>query len=357
LAKEDPESDGPRSMSLFLVPRSSTKNWERLETHVLRNMVLTKFEIDGPGRLIGKKGRGLVIVQRMAAAARYQCAYAGVDMVRNSVRAALDHLSSKNIFKEYPINFSNVFRQMYNIALNGAFYNFLFNRAVVFSDSSFLAFHGTMLKSWLLLRTNELLSQNWLVTGSKGFTRESIIGRDTIDSFVLPVFDGHYTINTLMTAKYMNKYLDAGGSADVTERTNAMRENLFLYQAGGQLDIPSRQTRNPDFFNYADYWKQLNPAVDIDVDAMLQRVRDLMAELDETDLSSDLEYKYKTGVLVHWLEAVLASAEFVQVMGEDIYINAIIQTYNGFVTEFNKTISEGGLQTEFLPHSASRART
>ncbi|MEL6308557.1 MAG: acyl-CoA dehydrogenase family protein, partial [Chloroflexota bacterium] len=348
LAKEDPESDGPRSMSLFLVPRSSTKNWERLETHVLRNMVLTKFEIDGPGRLIGKKGRGLVIVQRMAAAARYQCAYAGVDMVRNSVRAALDHLSSKNIFKEYPINFSNVFRQMYNIALNGAFYNFLFNRAVVFSDSSFLAFHGTMLKSWLLLRTNELLSQNWLVTGSKGFTRESIIGRDTIDSFVLPVFDGHYTINTLMTAKYMNKYLDAGGSADVTERTNAMRENLFLYQAGGQLDIPSRQTRNPDFFNYADYWKQLNPAVDIDVDAMLQRVRDLMAELDETDLSSDLEYKYKTGVLVHWLEAVLASAEFVQVMGEDIYINAIIQTYNGFVTEFNKTISEGGLQTEFL---------
>lgn len=348
LAKEDPESDGPRSMSLFLVPRSSTKNWERLETHVLRNMVLTEFEIDGPGTLVGKKGRGLVIVQRMAAAARYQCAFAGVAMVQNSVRAALDHLSTKNIFKEYPINFSNVFRQMYNIALNAAFYNFLFNRAVVFSDSSFLAFHGTMLKSWLLLRTNELLSKNWLVTGSKGFTRESIIGRDTIDSFVLPVFDGHYTINTLMTAKYMNRYLDADATANLTERVNQMREDLFIYSAGNQMNIPSRKTRNPEFFNYADYWKQIAPPVDIDVEAMLQRVRDLMTELDETGLSSDLEYKYKTGVLVHWLEAVLASAEFWQVMGDDLYINAIIQTYNGFVEEFNKTVSEGALQTAFM---------
>ena len=127
LAKIDPEQDGPRSMSLFLVPRSSTKNWERLETHVLRNMVLTKFDIDGPGKLMGKRGYGLQIVQRMAAAARYQCAYAGVNMVQNSVKASLDHLSSKQIFKETPINFSNVFRQMYNIVLNAAFYNFLFN--------------------------------------------------------------------------------------------------------------------------------------------------------------------------------------------------------------------------------------
>ena len=34
-----------------------------------------------------------------------------------------------------------------------------------------------MLKSWLLLRANELLGQNLLVVGSKGFLAESVIGR------------------------------------------------------------------------------------------------------------------------------------------------------------------------------------
>lgn len=348
LAKIDPEQDGPRSMSLFLVPRSSTKNWQRLETHVLQNMVLTKFDIDGPGRLIGKRGYGLSIVQRMAAAARYQCAYAGVRMVQNSVSAALDHLSSKTIFKENPINFSNVFRQMYNIALNGAFYNYVFNRAVALSDSSFLAFHGTMLKSWLLLRTNELLSKNWLVTGSKGFLKESIIGRDTIDSFVLPVFDGHYTINTLMTAKHMTRYLSATDQIDATERINNLRQKLFLYEPGNQINRKPREIRNPDFYDYANYWHQLNPPVAIDIDGVLQHIRTLTDELDQKDLSSDQEYKYKTGVLVHWLEALLASAEFWRVMNDDLYLNAIIQTYNGFVSAVNEVISEGALQVEFM---------
>ncbi|MGJ3239126.1 MAG: acyl-CoA dehydrogenase family protein [Anaerolineae bacterium] len=348
LAKIDPTQDGPRSMSLFLVPRSSTQNWERLETHVLRNMVLTKFDIDGPGKLVGKRGYGLQIVQRMAAAARYQCAYTGLNMVQNSVSAALDHLSSKTIFKENPINFNNVFRQMYNIVLNAGFYNFLFNRAVAYSDSSFLNFHGTMLKSWLLLRANELLSKNWLVTGSKGFLKESIIGRDTIDSFVLPVFDGHYTINTLMTAKYMDRYLSADTKADPLERINHLREKLFIYEAGDQLNKKSRETRNPDFFDYADYWKQINPPVAVDVDQMLGRVNQLMDEINSTDLKSDLEYKYKTGVLVHWLEAVLASVEYWAVMNDDCYTNVIAQTYNGFVNAFNQVISEGDFQTDFL---------
>lgn len=348
LAKIDPSQDGPRSMSLFLVPRSSTSNWQRLETHVLRNMVLTKFDIDGPAKLVGKRGYGLQIVQRMAAAARYQCAYAGVNMVQNSVSASLDHLVGKHIFKENPINFSNVFRQMYNIVLNAAFYNFLFNRAVAYSDTSFLTFHGTMLKSWLLLRANELLSKTLLVTGSKGFLKESIIGRDTIDSFVLPVFDGHYTINTLMTAKHMKRYLSADETADVEERTAHLRKKLFIYVDGDQLNKKSREIRNPNFYDYADYWKQISPPVDIDVDMMLNRVRDLMTELDDSGLSSDLEYKYKTGVLVHWLESVLASAEFWQVMDDDLYANVIVQTYNGFVTAFNEIISEGALQTDFF---------
>lgn len=348
LAKVDPEQDGPRSMSLFLVPRSSTKNWTRLETHVLRNMVLTKFDIDGPGRLVGKRGHGLSIVQRMAAAARYQCAFVGMRMTQNSVRATLDHLTSKTIFKENPINFSNVFRQMFNLVLNAAFLNFFYNRAVVYSDTSFLTFHGTTLKSWLLLRVNELLSQNWLVAGSKGFLKESIIGRDAIDSFVLPVFDGHYTINTLMTAKHMERYLAASNKIDAAERIQHLRDKLFVYEVGDQINKKPGDIRNPDFFDYADYMKQLEIPLPLDVNTMLTRVQELMAELDSTGLSSSEEYKYKTGVLVHWLEAVLASAEFWKVMDDDTYLNIIVQTYNSFVKAFNDVISEGNLQTEFL---------
>jgi alkylation response protein AidB-like acyl-CoA dehydrogenase len=348
LAKIDPEQNGPRSMSLFLVPHSSTKNWERLDTHVLRNMVLTTFDIDGTGKLIGKRGHGLSIVQRMAAAARYQCSFAGVRMSQESVAATIDHLSTKVIFKEQPINFSNVFRQLYNIVLNAAFYNFLFNRAVVFSDGSFLQFHGTMLKSWLLLRINELLAQNWLVAGSKGFLKDSIIGRDAIDSFVLPVFDGHYTINTLMTAKHMPRYLKANNHIDAEQRIAQLREKLWVYEVGDQINKSSRETRHPDFFNYSDYWKQLDVPLLINVDDMLDSVQTLMIELDETGLASEPEYKYKTGTLVHWLEAVLAAAEFWKVMDDNLYLNIVVQVYNQFVKIFNDIISEGVLQTDFL---------
>ena len=47
--------------------------------------------------------------------------------------------------------------------------NFIDYRALAFSAGNFLQFHGVMLKSWLLLRANELLGQNLLVAGSKGF--------------------------------------------------------------------------------------------------------------------------------------------------------------------------------------------
>lgn len=356
LAKIDPEQNGPRSLSLFLVPRSSTKNWERLETHVLENMVLTEFEIDGPGRLVGKKGRGLSIVQRMAMPSKYQCAYVGMRMVQNAIEATIDHLSTKHIFKDEPINFSNVFRQMYNLVLQAAFLNFFYHRAVVFSDSSFLAFHGTMLKSFLLLRANEALSQNLLVAGSKGFVKESVIGRDAIDSFVLPVFDGHYTINTLISVKYLSNYLAAEGAADVDERAKVMRERLFDAEFGDQINKSPREIRRPDFFGYVDTWQALNVPLDVDVQGLLDSVQALLDELDETPVpgkedtmqGSEPEYKYKTGVLLHWLEAIMAAGEFWNVMDDDRYLNVIVQQYNGFVNEFNRTISEGGLQTPFL---------
>lgn len=348
LAKLDPTQDGPRSMSLFLVPHSSTSNWERLETHVLTNMVLTKFDIDGPGTLVGKRGHGLTIVQRMAMPSKYQCAHVGMRMVREAVIATLDHLSTKRIFGDRPINFSNVFRQMYNVVLQAAFISFSFHRALAYSHGSFLAFHGTMLKSFLLLRANETLSQNWLIAGSKGFLKESVIGRNAIDSFVLPVFDGHYTINTLMTAKHMPRYLNATDQADPVERVNYLREKLYVAEAGDQINRKSSEIRNPDFFDYVAYMNQLTLPAGLNPQTVIDQVRALTAELDATGLDSEAEYKYKTGTLVHWLEAVMAAAEMVRVLDDERYLNVVVLQYNGLVKAFNDIVAEGNLQTGFM---------
>jgi len=354
VAKIDPNQNGPRSLSLFLVPRSSTKNWERLETHVLRHMVLTKFDIDGPGTLVGKVGHGLTILQRMAMPSKYICAFVGVRMINESLRAAIAHLSTKHIFGTEPIHFSNVFRQLYNLALKTALYNFMYYRAVALSDSSFLAFHGTMLKSFLLLRINEALSQTLLVIGSKGFLAESVVGRDTFDSFVLPVFDGHYTINTLMSAKHIRRYLDATRREDMTQRLVFLREKMFVAEVGGQMDAKPSAIRNPDFFDYADYWQQLGVPLSINIPAMLSTTRQLIDEIDAKGLDSEAEYKYKTGVLSHWLEAILTAGELWKIMNDDLYLNAIVQTYNDYVTAFNTVISEGGFETPFLQAAHQR---
>jgi len=348
VAKIDPTQNGPRSLSLFVVPRSSCKNWERLPTVVLPNMVLTKFEIDGPGRLIGKIGHGLTILQRMAMPSKFICTYVGVRMMVHAVDAAVQHLSTKHIFDNEPIRFSNVFRQMYNIALNRAFYEFMFYRATALSDSSFLQFHGTILKSFLLLRMNELQSQNLLVAGSKGFLKESPIGRNAFDSFVLPVFDGHYTINTLMTAKMIDDYVTATRKENLAERIAFLRENLFVAKPGNQLNAKPSEIRRPDFFDYVDYWKQINAPVGVDAAVIIQSVSALLAELDSKGLASEAEYKYKTGVLLHWMEAIQAAGEMWRVYEDDRYLNAIVQQYNAFVKAFNDVISEGNLDTPFL---------
>ena len=75
----------------------------------MRSMVLTKFEIDGPGILIGQAGRGLEILQRMALPSKYHCAYMGVSMVADSLPAAINHLSAKRIFGGNPIQNSAMF--------------------------------------------------------------------------------------------------------------------------------------------------------------------------------------------------------------------------------------------------------
>lgn len=348
VAKLDPEQDGPRSLSLFLVPRSSTKNWERLESHVLRNMVLATFEIDGPGTLVGKRGHGLSILQRMAMPSKYQASHVGMRMVYNAVRATIDHLSTKQIFKENPINFGNVFRQLYEINLEASFIDFLYHRALAFSDSSFLQFYGTMLKSFLLLRANAVLAQNWLVAGSKGFLRESVIGRNAIDSFVLPVFDGHYTINTLISVKHMDRYLNATRSVNPAERIEYLRNRLYISQPGDQINRSPREIRHPDFFDYADYIRQLNIPLNWDASVTIEAIRKLQAEINERGIAGDPEYRYKLGDLLHWVEATLAAAEMWATLEDDRYLNVIVQQHNMMVNAFNAIIAEGNLETDFL---------
>ncbi len=348
VAKTDPDSSGPRSLSIFLVPQSSCKNWERLETHVLRKMVLTSFDIDGPGRLLGRVGHGLQILQKMAMPSKYQCAYVGIKLINEAIPTGIEHLSKKRIFNENPINFSNVLRQMYNLVLQGAVLNFIYYRALAFSAGSFLQFHGVMLKSWLLLRANELLGQNLLVVGSKGFLAESVIGRNAIDSFVLPVFDGHYTINTLMTAKHMRRYLGATRRASVQDRMNTLRQGSVISQSGDQIRAPSRKLRNPDFFDYAQYIEDMELPVDLDARAVVAAMQSLFDELNEHDLTTDPEHRYKMGALLHWMEALLAACELWKATEEDEYLNAVIMQYNAFANQFNQVISESALQTPFL---------
>ena len=348
IAKVDPGASGPRSLSIFAVPHSSTKNWQRLETHVLRTMVLTKFEIDGPGILIGQVGRGLQILQRMALPSKYHCAYMGVSMVADSLPAAIEHLSSKHIFGGNPIQFSNVFRQLYNLALQAALINFTFFRALAFSDSPFLQFHGIMLKSWLLLKCNEILSQNLLVTGSKGFLEESNIGGNAIDSFVYPVFDGHYTLNTLLTYKHTRRYLEATKRGDIDARIDVLREKAYIALEGKQILNNSRETRRPPFFDYADYIERCALPIALDANIPVAASRQIMDEIQQRDVTHEPEYRYKVGMLVHNLEALLSAVELWKVTANDHYLNAIIMQYNDVAKLINRIISEGCLDVTFI---------
>ena len=348
IAKVDPEAMGPRSLSIFAVPHSSTKDWERLETHVLRSMVLTKFEIDGPGILIGQAGRGLEILQRMALPSKYHCAYMGVSMVEDSLPAAIEHLSRKHIFGDHPIQFSNVFRQLYNLAQQAALVNFTFFRALAFSDSPFLQFHGIMLKSWLLLKCNEILSQNLLVTGSKGFLKESNIGGNAMDSFVYPVFDGHYTLNTLLTYKHTRRYLEAARPGDIDARLAVLRENAYIALEGKQILNNSRETRHPPFFDYADYVARCELPMPLDASALIAASRQILNAIQARDATNEPEYRYKIGMLVHNLEALLAAVELWKATGNDHYLNAVIMQWNDVAKLINRIISEGCLEVAFI---------
>ena len=348
LAKLDPKKNGPRSLSFFLVPHSSTKNWQRMDTHVLREMVLSAYEIDGPGRLLGKIGHGLSIVQRMATASRYLCSYMGVVWMREAVPAAIEHLATKHIFGSHPLEFGNVFRQVYVLALKAALLDYLFHRSVVFNDGSFLQFLGTMLKSWLLLRANEVMIETLLVTGSKGFVASSPIGRNAIDSLVLPVFDGHYTVNTNMSAKHLKRYLSAARRVDAAERLRILDEWLYRDTLHDEINAHPREIRKPDFFDFADYLEQFELPLELDARRMVTTVQRVQEEIAKRGLQNDPEHRYNAGDLLHWLESILVAAEMYAQLGRADYANAVAIQYNGTVELVNRIIAESALPVEFL---------
>ena len=88
--------------------------------------------------------------------------------------------------------------------------------------------------------------------------------------------------------------------------------------------------------------------MDLPFGQMIERMRALMDEVNEDVPSSDPEYKYKLGDLLHWMESVMAAAELWAVTENDNYLNAVVQQWNKFTTAFNDVVSEGGLNVDFM---------
>ena len=206
-----------------------------------------------------------------------------------------------------------------------------------------------MLKSWLLLKCNDILSQNLLVTGSKGFLKESNIGGNAIDSFVYPVFDGHYTLNTLLTYKHTRRYLGANG-AGRSRRADAGAARKRLRPAGRQAD-PQQQPRNPPpaLLRLRRLHRPLPAAHPAGRGPpLISASEGIMDAMQARGVTNEPEYRYKVGMLVHNLEALLSAVELWKVTENDHYLNAIIMQYNDVGKLINRIISEGDLAVDFI---------
>ena len=199
------------------------------------------------------------------------------------------------------------------------------------------------------------MSQNLLVAGSKGFLKASNIGGNAIDSFVYPVFDGHYTLNTLMTYKHTRRYLEATQRGDIEARMKTLRENAYLPLEGKQILNSSRETRHPPFFDYADYIKRCGPPIALDAEILIATSRRIMREIGARDATNEPEYRYKIGMLVHNLEALLSAVELWKASGNANYLNAIIMQYNETAKLSNRIISEGCLDVSLHRAAAPTA--
>ena len=136
---------------------------------------------------------------------------------------------------------------------------------------------------------------------------------------------------------------------DAAERLNMLRRDMYEEGTHGEMAFKFRDVRQPDFFDVADYFEQLNLPIDLPAREMVERVQALLDHVNEfSSTSSNPEYKYKAGDLIHWIESVVSTTELWAVTQHDEYLNAVIQQFNGFTRTFNEIVSEGNLDVPFF---------
>ena len=74
----------------------------------------------------------------------------------------------------------------------------------------------------------------------------------------------------------------------------------------------------------------------------------IMEAIQARGLTNEPEYRYKIGMVVHNLEALLSAVELWKVTENDQYLNAIIMQYNEVGELINRIISEGALPVDFI---------
>jgi len=76
--------------------------------------------------------------------------------------------------------------------------------------------------------------------------------------------------------------------------------------------------------------------------------RQIINAIQARGATHEPEYRYKIGMLIHNLEALLSAVELWKVTGNDHYLNAIIMQYNDIAKLINRIISEGYFDVPFM---------
>ena len=127
-----------------------------------------------------------------------------------------------------------------------------------------------------------------------------------------------------------------------------LSENAYLPLEGKQILNDSRETRRPPFFDYADYIKRCALPIDMDASQLTKASAAIMDAIQDRAITNEPEYRYKVGMIVHNLEALLSAVELWKVTSNDHYLNAIIMQYNEVGKLLNRIISEGDLPLDFI---------
>ena len=127
-----------------------------------------------------------------------------------------------------------------------------------------------------------------------------------------------------------------------------MKENAYVPLEGKQILNNSRETRRPPFFDYADYIARCELPIGLDAGKLIRACAAIMDAIQALAATNEPEYRYKVGMVVHNLEALLSAVELWKATGNDDYLNAIIIQYNEVAKLINRIISEGDLPVAFI---------